>query len=64
MDGSRVSLEPKEAQILKYILEHHQDGLISSESILDDNWDFWSDKKGVAKGAFHLAQKVQTGREH
>jgi Tol biopolymer transport system component/DNA-binding winged helix-turn-helix (wHTH) protein len=53
------SLEPKEAQILKYILENNQDGLIRSENILDNNWDFWSDKKVLQKVLSTLRKKFK-----
>lgn len=57
--GIRESLEPKESQILKYILENHQDGLIRSEVILDENWDFWSDKKVLQKVLSTLRKKFK-----
>lgn len=57
--GIRESLEPKEAQILRYILENHQDGIIKSEAILDDNWEFWSDKKVLQKVLSTLRKKFK-----
>lgn len=57
--GSRESLEPKESQILKYILENTQDELIKSEAILDDNWEYWSDKKVLQKVLSTLRKKFK-----
>ncbi len=57
--GQRESLEPKESQILKYILEHHEEGIIRSEDILDNNWDFWSDKKVLQKVLSTLRKKFK-----
>ncbi len=58
--GNTESLEPKEAQILKYILEHNQDGIINSEAILDDNWDYWNDKKVLQKVLSTLRKKFKS----
>ncbi len=58
-NGQHQSLEPKEARILKYVLENHVDGLIKSESILDDNWDYWSDKKVLQKVLSTLRKKFK-----
>ncbi|MFT4929529.1 MAG: Tol biopolymer transport system component/DNA-binding winged helix-turn-helix (wHTH) protein [Phenylobacterium sp.] len=54
------SLEPKEAQILKYILEHHEDGIIKSETILDNNWEYWNDKKVLQKVLSTLRKKFKS----
>ena len=59
-NGNSESLEPKEAQILKYILEHTTDGLIKSEAILDENWEFWSDKKVLQKVLSTLRKKFKS----
>lgn len=57
--GLQESLEPKEAKILKYILENHVDGLIKSETILDNNWTYWSDKKVLQKVLSTLRRKFK-----
>ncbi|MFT5163304.1 MAG: hypothetical protein ACI9FJ_001890 [Alteromonadaceae bacterium] len=58
--GETESLEPKEAQILKYILENNNDGMIKSEAILDDNWDYWNDKKVLQKVLSTLRKKFKS----
>jgi Tol biopolymer transport system component len=58
-EGRQEFLEPKEARILKYVLEKHVDGLIKSEAILDDNWDYWSDKKVLQKVLSTLRKKFK-----
>lgn len=58
-NGQQQSLEPKEARILKYVLENQVDGLIKSEAILDDNWDYWSDKKVLQKVLSTLRKKFK-----
>ncbi|NQZ09400.1 MAG: PD40 domain-containing protein [Algicola sp.] len=57
--GESTSLEPKETKILKYILEQNKDGLIKSETILDDNWAHWSDKKVLQKVLSTLRKKFK-----
>ncbi|MCJ8271669.1 MAG: hypothetical protein MJK04_20005 [Psychrosphaera sp.] len=57
--GESTSLEPKETKILKYILEENKDGLIKSETILDDNWAHWSDKKVLQKVLSTLRKKFK-----
>ena len=57
--GKQESLEPKESQILKYILENHVDGIIKSETILDNNWNYWSDKKVLQKVLSTLRRKLK-----
>ena len=57
--GNQQSLEPKESKILKYIIENHVDGLIKSEDILDNNWDYWSDKKVLQKVLSTLRRKFK-----
>lgn len=57
--GETESLEPKEAQILKYILENSIDGIIKSENILDNNWDYWNDKKVLQKVLSTLRKKFK-----
>ena len=52
-------LEPKEARILKYILDNNIDGQISALEILDDNWDIWSDKKVLQKVLSILRKKLK-----
>lgn len=59
-NGACQSLEPKEARILKYVLENQVDGLIKSESILDDNWEYWSDKKVLQKVLSTLRKKFKS----
>ncbi len=53
-----VALEPKEGQILKYILENNINSMISSEQILDDNWDYWNNKKVLQKVLSTLRKKL------
>ena len=57
--SNKESLEPKETKILKYIIENHVDGLIKSEDILDNNWDYWSDKKVLQKVLSTLRRKFK-----
>lgn len=57
--GKRESLEPKEAQILQYILENTIDGIIKSETILDANWEYWNDKKVLQKVLSTLRRKFK-----
>jgi len=57
-EKTSVALEPKEAQILKYVIENNVDKMISSEEILDENWDYWSNKKVLQKVLSTLRKKL------
>ena len=54
------ALEPKESKILQYIIENSVDSLIKSEDILDNNWDYWSDKKVLQKVLSTLRRKFKS----
>lgn len=57
--GQSQALEPKEARILKYVLENQANGLIPSKQILDANWEYWSDKKVLQKVLSTLRKKFK-----
>ena len=52
-------LEPKEALILRYVLENQVGGLINAETILNENWGHWNDKKVLQKVLSTLRRKFK-----
>jgi len=57
-NGLKQLLQLKEAQILKYMIDHNGDS-ISSKTILDDNWAYWSDKRVLHKVFSNLRKKFK-----
>lgn len=58
-NGNTQALKPKEAQVLKYMLEHHTAGTISVEAILKANWPRKADKQTLLKLLFELRKKFR-----
>ncbi|MFT4929911.1 MAG: DNA-binding winged helix-turn-helix (wHTH) protein [Phenylobacterium sp.] len=58
--GKKLPLDDKEAQVLRYLLEHQgADGIVSVQAILKANWPGKTDKQVLMKLLFQLRQKFR-----